>query len=234
MHIKANISTGSKALDALLGGGIHTGMITDIYGESGSGKSQLCFTLCANCGRDAVSTLFIDTAGTFRPERIVEISGSQLSLEKITYVRALTTIDQINATKKILEVRPTLVVVDSVTSLFSTEYSGPQRHRALMKYLHELALLAINSRCAIVVTNMVRTAPPITLIDQAGRNVAQAVIPWQQREYLGSSVSIYAHMRIKLEIVDVANSSFQAILVQPAGRGSAPFSITTLGISDQK
>ena len=234
MHMKANISTGSKALDGLLGGGIHTGMITDIYGESGSGKSQLCFTLCANCARDAVTTLFIDTAGTFRPERIVEISGSQLSLEKITYVRALTTIDQMNATKKILEVRPTLVVVDSVTSLFSTEYSGPQRHRALMKYLHELALVAINSRCAIVVTNMVRTAPPITLIDQAGRNVAQAVIPWQQREYLGSSVSIYAHMRIKLEIVDVANSSFQAILVQPAGRGSAPFSITTLGISDQK
>ncbi len=234
MHMKANISTGSKALDALLGGGIHTGMITDIYGESGSGKSQLCFTLCANCARDAVSTLFIDTAGTFRPERIVEISGSQLSLEKITYVRALTTIDQMSATKKILEVQPRLVVVDSVTSLFSTEYSGPQRHRALMKYLHELALLAINSHCAIVVTNMVRTAPPITLIDQAGRNVAQAVIPWEQREYLGSSVSIYAHMRIKLEIVDVANSSFQAILVQPAGRGSAPFAITTLGISDQK
>ncbi len=234
MHMKSNLSTGSKALDALLGGGIHTGMITDVYGESGSGKSQLCFTLCANCAKDAVSTLFIDTAGTFRPERIIEISGSQLSLEKITYVRALTTIDQLNATKKILEVRPTLVVVDSLTSLYSTEYSGPQRHRALMKYLHELALLAINSRCAIVVTNMVRTAPPITLIDQAGRNVAQAVIPWQQREYLGSSVSIYAHMRIKLEIVDVANSSFQAILVQPAGRGSAPFSITTLGISDQK
>src|SRR3712207_3137434 len=97
MHMKANISTGSKALDGLLGGGIHTGMITDIYGESGSGKSQLCFTLCANCARDAVTTLFIDTAGTFRPERIVEISGSQLSLEKITYVRALTTIDQMNA-----------------------------------------------------------------------------------------------------------------------------------------
>ena len=232
--MKSRLSTGSKALDALLGGGIHTGMITDVYGESGSGKSQLCFTLCANCAKDAVSTLFIDTAGTFRPERIVEISGSLLSLEKITYVRALTTIDQLNATKKILEVRPTLVVVDSLTSLYSTEYSGPERHRVLMKYLHELALLAVSSGCAIVVTNMVRTAPPITLIDQAGRNVAQAVIPWQQREYLGSSVSIYAHMRIKLEIVEVANSSFQATLVQPAGRGSAPFAIATLGISDQK
>src|ERR687889_2447984 len=215
----ASISTGSKAIDALLGGGIHRGMITDIYGESGSGKSQLCFTLCAKCAKDASSTLFIDTAGTFRPERIIEISGSQFELEKISYVRALTAIDQINATKKVLEVRPTLVVVDSLTSLFSTEYSGPERHRALMKYLHELALLAINSRCAVVVTNMVRTAPPITVIDQAGRNFGHAIVPWQQREYLGSSVSIYSHMKMKLEIVDSTKSSFQAVLMQPAGKG---------------
>jgi RecA/RadA recombinase len=230
----ATISTGSKAIDALLGGGIHTGMITDIYGESGSGKSQLCFTLCANCAKDAAHTLFIDTTGTFRPERIMEISGSQSALEKITYIRAFTTIGQINATRKILEIRPTLVAIDSLTSLFSTEYSGPERHRALMKYLHELAFLAINSRCAIVVTNMVRTAPPITLIDQAGRNVAQAIVPWQQREYLGSTVSIYSHMRIKLEIVDSAKSSFQAVLMQPAGKGPVPFAITILGISDHK
>jgi RecA/RadA recombinase len=230
----ANISTGSKAVDALLGGGIHTGMITDIYGESGSGKSQLCFTLCAKISKYAAKTLFIDTVGTFRPERIMEIAGSQLALEKITYVRAYTTIDQINATKKILEVQPTLVIVDSLTSLFSTEYAGPERHRALMKHLHELALLATCSGCAIVVTNMVRTAPPITLIDQAGRNIAQAVIPWQQREYLGSSVSIYSHIRMKVEIIDSAKSSFQAVLVQPAGKAPVPFTISVLGVSDQK
>jgi RecA/RadA recombinase len=229
----ATISTGSKAMDALLGGGIHTGMITDIYGESGSGKSQLCFTLCANCAKEAASTLFIDTTGTFRPERIMEIS-SQLALEKINLIRAFTTMDQTNATKKILEVQPTLVIVDSLTSLFSAEYSGAERHRALMKYLHELALLAINSRCAIVVTNMVRTAPPITVIDQAGRNIGQAIVPWQQREYLGSSVSIYSHMKMKLEIVDSARSSFQAVLVQPAGKGQVPFAITLQGISDSK
>jgi RecA/RadA recombinase len=234
MQMVATISTGSKAVDALLGGGIRTGMITDIYGESASGKSQLCFTLCANCAKDAARTLFIDTTGTFRPERIMEISGSQLALEKITYIRAFTTIDQMYATRKILEVRPMLVVIDSLTSLFSTEYSGPERHRALMKYLHELAFLAINLRCAIVVTNMVRTGPPITLIDQAGRNVAQAVVPWHQREYLGSTVSIYSHMKIKLEIVDSAKSSFQALLMQPSGKGPVPFAITILGISDHK
>ena len=230
----ATISTGSKAMDALLGGGIRKGMITDIYGESGSGKSQLCFTLCANCAKEPASTLFIDTAGTFRPERIMEISGSQLALEKITFIRAFTTIDQTNETRKILELRPTLVIVDSLTSLFSTEYSGPERHRALMKYLHDLALLAINSCCAIVVTNMVRTAPPITVIDQAGHNIGHALVPWQQREYLGSSVSIYSHMKMKLEIVDSARSSFQAVLVQPAGKGQVPFAITLQGISDSK
>jgi RecA/RadA recombinase len=228
----ATISTGSNAVDSLLAGGVHTGMITDIYGESGSGKSQLCFTLCANCAKQGATTLFIDTAGTFRPERIMEISGSQQALEKTTYIRALTTIDQTNATKKILEIEPALVVVDTLTSLFSTEYSGPARHLAVMNYLHKLALLAINSGCAIVVTNMVRTAP-MTLVDQAGRNIAQAVIPSQQREYLGSSVSIYSHMKIKLEIVDSAKSSFQAVLVQPAGKGSVPFAIKVEGISDR-
>ena len=226
------IRTGSNAIDSLLGGGIHTGMITDIYGESGSGKSQMCFTLSANCAKEGASSLFIDTAGTFRPERIVEISGSKQVLEKITYIRALTTIDQINAIKKIAQIQPALVVVDTLTSLFSTEYSGPARHIAVMKYLHKLAVLTINLGCAIVVTNMIRTAP-MTLLDQAGRNIAQAIVSSEQREYLGSSVSIYSHIKIKLEIVDGTKSSFQAVLVQPSGKGSAPFTINLEGIADQ-
>jgi RecA/RadA recombinase len=228
------ISTGSKALDNVLGGGIRSGMITDIYGESGSGKSQLCFTLCANCAKDSANVLFVDTTGTFRAERIMEISSSKLTLEKISYIRAFTTTEQNNATKKIIEVRPRLVVIDSLTSLFSTEYSGPERHRAVMKYMHELAVLAINLRSAVVVTNMIRNAPPITLVDQAGRNVAQAVVPWQQREFLGSSVSIYSHIKIKLEILDRAKSLFRAILVQPRGKEPVPFVITSSGISDKQ
>ena len=230
----ATISTGSRAIDVVLGGGIHTGMITNIYGESGSGKSQICFTVCANCAKHSANILFIDTTGNFRPERIMEISGSKLTLEKISYIRAFTTTEQSNATKKIIDVRPKLVVIDSLTSLFSTEYSGPERHRAIMKYMHQLAALAINLQSAIVVTNMVRNAPPIPLVDQAGRDVAQAVIPWQQREFLGSSVSIYSHIKMKLEIVDSAKSSFQAVLMQPPSREPVPFEITSSGISDKQ
>jgi RecA/RadA recombinase len=208
-------------------------MVTDIYGESGSGKSQLCFTLCANCAEDSAGIVFIDTAGTFRPERINEISSCKLSLEKISYIRAFTTAEQINATKKIIEHRPTLVLIDSLTSLFSTEYRGPERHRAIMKYMHELGVLAINLRSAIVVTNMVRNAPPLMSVNQESRSVAQAIVPWQQREFLGSSVSIYSHIKMKLEIVDSAKSSFQAILMQPAGKAAVPFVIRPWGISDK-
>ena len=205
-------------------------MVTDIYGEAGSGKSQLCFTLCANCAKSGGKAVFIDTAGTFRPERIVEIAGAG-ALEKIIYIRALTTHDQINAVKKIPDIGPELVVVDTLTSLFSTEYSGPARHLAVMKHLHDLALLAINSGCAVVVTNMVRNAP-VTVVDQAGRNVAQAVVPSHQREYLGSSVSIYSHMKLKLEIVNAAKSAFQASLVQPPGKEPAKYAITAKGVTD--
>ena len=206
-------------------------MITDIYGESGSGKSQLCFTLCANCASEGGAAVFVDTAGTFRPERVVQISGSQSTLEKIMFVRALNTLDQANAVRKILDMGPRLVVFDTLTSLFSAEYFGPARHLAVMKHMHELALAAINAGCSVVVTNMVRNAP-ITVVDQAGRNVAQAEVPSQQREYLGSSISIYSHMKLKLEIVDAAKSSFQALLVQPAGKKAVPFAITHRGISD--
>jgi RecA/RadA recombinase len=152
-------------------------------------------------------------------------------LEKITFVRALTTLDQAQATRKVLDVDPQLIVVDTLTSLFSAEYSGPARHLALMKHLHELALLAINAGCSVVVTNAVRAAP-ITVVDQAGRNVAQAVVPSQQREYLGSSVSIYSHTKLKLEIVDAAKSVFRALLVQPPGKSPAQFTITPQGTSD--
>ena len=210
---------------------MRTGMLTDVYGESGSGKSQLCFTLCANCARDGGSTIFVDTAGTFRPERIVEISGWLGALEKIMFVRALNTLDQENAVSKILDAGPRLVVVDTLTSPFSAEYSGPTRHLAVMRYMHELALAAINAGCAVVVTNMVRNAP-ITVVDQAGLNVVQAVVPSKQREYLGSSVSIYSHIKLKLEIVDPAKSSFQALLIQPAGKEPVPFAITPRGVSD--
>src|SRR5690242_3463014 len=156
------IQTGSKSLDALMGGGIRTGMITDVYGESGSGKSQFCFSLAARCAKEGFRVLFIDTAGTFRPERISEIAGTREVLDTITFIRALNTRDQSSAINRARDDDFKIIVIDTLTGLFSAEYSGPARHLAVMAHLHELAMLAINTDCAVVVTNMVRNVPTET------------------------------------------------------------------------
>ena len=74
------LTTGSRELDALLKGGIETGSITEIFGEFRTGKTQLCHTLCVTSqlpleqGGAEGKAMYIDTEGTFRPERLVEIA----------------------------------------------------------------------------------------------------------------------------------------------------------------
>jgi RecA/RadA recombinase len=205
-------------------------MLTDVYGESGSGKTQLCFSAAVNCVKKGGRVLFVDTAGTFRPERILEIGGTSDILEQIKYFRALGTRDQVDVAHQIADLDPQLVVIDSVTGLFSSEYSGPARHLAVMRHLRDLAVTAINSRCAILITNMVRNVPAV--VEKGAGNVKLTIVPGQQREYLGSSVSIYSHFKLKFEIVDPKRSRFRAKLIQPPKQNAAEFSISRLGIVD--
>lgn len=95
------ISTGSTALDSVLGGGVETGSITELFGEFRTGKTQICHTLCVTCqlskkeGGGMGKALYIDTEGTFRPERIEQIAKRyQLNpeevVENVLYARAYT------------------------------------------------------------------------------------------------------------------------------------------------
>jgi RecA/RadA recombinase len=244
------LPTGCKAIDDLLGGGIHYGMVTDIYGQSGTGKSQLCFTICARIAEyfnniQQVSVVFVDTGGTFRPERITEIAeiGNKKSdiLDRILVVRSLSSTDQINSINRLADINPRLLIIDGVASLFTAEYRGAARHLALMKHLHELSLAAIRFRCAIVITNMVRTA--ITTTNQVGSSVRNSLIMTEdpnrsrtqlsdERELMGTSVSIYAHMKLILKVVSMDKSVFKAVLLQPRRKHSAYYTITTKGVTD--
>ena len=231
----AIIHTGSTSIDRLLGGGIRTGIVTDIYGQSGAGKSQLCFTLCANYAkhsRQEDRILFIDTVGTFRPERVSEIAGVRKNstvLNKIMFVRALSVYDQIHAISLISDFNPRLVIVDTATALFSDEFRGPARHLVLMNYIHKLSLVAINFDCAVVITNVIRDAPiRTTLIDQGDHNRR-----FQQQEFMGASISIYVHIKLKLEIINLEKSLFGASLMQPIQKDRVLFNITSKGISDE-
>ena len=94
-----HITTGSKNLDALLAGGIETGAITELFGEFRTGKSQICHTLAVTCqlpvnmGGGEGKCLYIDTEGTFRPERLLAtaerfgLNGEEV-LDNVAYARA--------------------------------------------------------------------------------------------------------------------------------------------------
>lgn len=168
------ISTGSREIDKLLGGGIETGAITELFGEFRTGKTQLCHTLCVTSqlplsqGGAEGMALYIDTEGTFRPERLRSIAiryklDPDDVLENIACARAHNTDHQqqllIQAAAMMSENRFALVVVDSVTALYRTDYQGRNelaaRQMHLGKFLRGLQNLADEFGVAVVVTNQV-------------------------------------------------------------------------------
>ncbi len=74
------ISTGLKKLDNFLSGGIPNGVIVDIFGGNGTGKTQLLLQLSINSIKDGGKVLFLDTTGGFRPERILEIQKNLIQI----------------------------------------------------------------------------------------------------------------------------------------------------------
>lgn len=216
-------------------------MVTDVYGEGGSGKTQVCFTIC---GKNAkffkevkdIAIVFVDTNGTFRPERIAEITNDNEHqiLDKILVIRALSYTDQIRSIEKILEINPKLLIVDGVASLFAVNHHGIARHLALMNHLHNLSLVALNLGCPVVITNMIRSRmsdPDVS--SAAGQSqMAQYVPGDSSRELMGTSVSIYTHMKLKLSIVEPNKHLFKAVLKQPRRDKYVYYTITKGGISD--
>ncbi len=178
------ISTGSKHMDTLIGGGIETNGITEIYGKFASGKTQIAFQLSVNVqlpkkqgGLDG-SCLYIDTEGTFRPERVqnmIESAGLNIdeALDKVLVVRAQTTEKQIitaeRAGKIIEDHNIKLIIIDSLTSLFRSEYIGRgslgERQQKLNMHIHQLQKLADKYNIAIYVTNQVMDNPGILFGD---------------------------------------------------------------------
>jgi DNA repair protein RadA len=178
------ISTNSKELDALVGGGIETQAITEAFGKFGSGKTQVGFQLCVNAqlpvekgGLDG-NVLFIDTEGTFRPERIAQVaSGAGLEVEKVLanihVAQAMNSDHQIflleKAEQLIREKNVRLIIVDSLTSTFRSDYLGrgelSERQQKLNRHLHQLLSYARHYNLAVYVTNQVMDNPGILFGD---------------------------------------------------------------------
>ncbi len=173
------ITTGSKGLDELIGGGVETQSITEVYGEFGSGKSQISHELAVTTqlpveegGLDG-HVVFIDTENTFRPERVEQIAtgfGLDVTevLKKIHVARAFNSSHQILMADKINEliqsgVNVKLIIIDSLMAHFRAEYVGREslatRQQKLNQHLHTLQTIANSYNVAVLITNQVQSKP---------------------------------------------------------------------------
>ena len=173
------ISTGSKALDELFGGGIETGAVTEVFGAFGSGKTSLAHQLAVNVqlpkekGGCEGMAVWIDSEGTLRPEfikKLAEVKGieSSQSLKNFRGVRAFNSDHQMLLAAKVedlikKELPVKLVIVDSMMSHFRSEFSGrgmlANRQQKLNKHVHTLLKLATQYNLAVYITNQVMAKP---------------------------------------------------------------------------
>lgn len=178
------ITTGSKNLDTLLGGGIETQAVTEFHGAFGSGKTQIGFQLAINVqlpaekgGLDG-SCIFLDAENTFRPGRIKQMAEAQgldsnKILENIYVARCYNSDHQVVLAEKIGEMikekNVKLVTVDSVTSNFRADFIGrgtlASRQQKLNRHLHTLQRLADVYNVAVYITNQVMARPDILFGD---------------------------------------------------------------------
>ena len=173
------ISTGSQSLNAMLGGGIETGAITEVYGAYGSGKTSIAHQLTVNVqlpkdkGGAEGMAVWIDSEGTIRPEyiaKLAEVQGldSKEALKNFRGVRSFNSDHQVLLAEKVEELIKEglpikLVIIDSLMGHFRSDFSGrgqlADRQQKLNKHLHTLMRLATQYNIAMYVTNQVMAKP---------------------------------------------------------------------------
>ncbi|MFQ5998992.1 MAG: DNA repair and recombination protein RadA, partial [Candidatus Bathyarchaeia archaeon] len=234
------LSTGTQSLDVLFGTGLESQSITEIYGEFGTGKSQICHQLCVNVqlpktqGGLEGTALYIDSENTFRPERIVQVAkrmdlDPDRVLQNILYAEALTTDHQMqlleNADIQFKERNVRLVIIDSLIAHFRSEYLGreslAERQQKLDKHLHRLVRLIRAFNAVAVVTNQVMSRPDAFLSDIVG-------------PVGGNILAHTSHTRIFLRKAASPRVRIAKMIVSPSlpEGGECLFKITENGVED--
>lgn len=238
------LTTGSKALDTLLDGGIEAGSITELFGEFRTGKSQLCHTLAVTCqlavdrGGGEGKCMYIDTEGTFRPQRLVEIArhyklDESSVLGNVAVAKCFNTDHQTNllheAAAMMSEHRYALIVVDSATHLYRTDFVGrgelANRQQHLARFLRMLQRMAEVYGVAVVITNQV-----VAQVDGAGG----AFNPDPRKPIGGNIIAHASTTRLYFKKGKGENRICKIYDSPCLPEGECQFAITTNGIADAK
>ena len=213
------IPTGLKKIDHFFSGGIPNGVIVDIFGGNGTGKTQLALQLIKNSIKNGGDILFFDTTGGFRPERILQIKNNfenpEQFLKHITVSRITNTSEQIKSLENLQNQSFSLIVIDNVTDLFSFEYkkieSMYEKNSLFMKYLHKLSQYAITNQISIVLTNMIRN-----LQKEEFENMKNAIDP-------------FTHIKIHLSKTSIG---YEGEVYWALGKEKFSYSISKNGLLD--
>lgn len=235
------LTSGSKELDKLLGGGFESGSLTEIFGEFRTGKTQLCHTLCVTCqlskecGGGCGKALFIDTEGTFRPEKLEPIAerfglDPETVISNVAYARAYSSDHQNKLLYQVcgLMAQDTyaLLIVDSATALYRTDYSGrgelSARQMSLAKFLRNLQKIADEHKVVVVLTNQV-----VAKVDGTSFGGGNDKIP------IGGHIMAHA-CQTRLSLKKMKGETRQCKIYDSPSlpEGTCEFSITNEGISD--
>jgi DNA repair protein RadA len=162
------LSTGSATLDSVLGGGYEEGKITEVFGASNSGKTQLAIQATVMAAARGWRSVYVDTESTFRPERVVQMAESRDleakgALDSVYSLRARDVEAQSQVLRRMADdprvSSAKLVVVDTVTKNFTLEFPGRERtgrrQGALGAYLNRIAIDAYLHRRVVLLTNRV-------------------------------------------------------------------------------
>jgi len=235
-----HLTTGCFSLDSLLKGGLETQSLTEFYGEFGTGKSQICHQLCVSVqlpeekGGLNGGALYIDTENTFRPERITQMAPKfgldpDEALKKIIFAEAYTSDHQMvlldNSDEVIKDNNIRLIIVDSLTSHFRSEYLGREllanRQQLLNKHMHKLMRLSRAFNAVAVITNQVMSQPDAFF--------TKGVVPIG-----GNIVGHMSHSRIYLR-KGRDNVRIARLVVSPSlPEGEVPIRITENGVESDE
>src|SRR4029077_6001547 len=116
----ARLSTGIGEFDRVLGGGVVPGSLVLIGGEPGIGKSTLLLQAAANMARTIGPVLY--SSGE-ESEHQIKSRGERLSIgDAPLYLLAETCLERI--LEEIIRLKPALVIVDSVQTIFSLKFQS--------------------------------------------------------------------------------------------------------------
>jgi len=175
---KNKIKSNVEELDEALEGGFEEGSVISIWGESGTGKSQLAQKLLVEgYEQTGKPSIIVETeVDRFRPKRIDALASKDDTVENIHRVKAYSIDQQYSSYGKVMDTfdEAAVIVVDSLTARIrlSSDFDGrgtlSERSNELGRHLLKLEEMADRLSCPVLFTNQAYKNP-----DSYGKNVLQ-------------------------------------------------------------